>query len=49
MEYKNYKCAKCESQEFDSGQLRAAGGFWTKLFNIQNLTFVTLSCKKCGY
>ncbi|MFT7507544.1 MAG: putative nucleic-acid-binding Zn-ribbon protein [Acidimicrobiales bacterium] len=49
MEHNNHKCAKCESQELSPGQLRVAGGFWTKLFNIQNLTFVTLSCNQCGY
>jgi len=48
-ELKDKKCSKCENDEFEIGQLRAAGGFWTKLFNIQNLKFVTLICKKCGY
>jgi predicted nucleic-acid-binding Zn-ribbon protein len=48
-EFKNRKCSKCESTEFTVGQLRATGGFWTKLFNIQNLKFVTLICKACGY
>ncbi len=49
MEKQTYQCIKCNSQDFSSGQLRAAGGFWTKLFNIQNLKFVTLSCNQCGY
>ncbi len=44
-----YKCPKCENNEFESGQLRATGGFWTKIFNIQNLKFITITCKKCGY
>ena len=46
---KNRKCSKCESTEFTVGQLRATGGLWTKLLNIQNLKFVTLTCKACGY
>ena len=49
MENKQYQCIKCNSLEFTSGQLRAVGGFWTKLFNIQNLKFITLSCNTCGY
>jgi len=49
MENINHKCIKCNSGDFTQGQLRAAGGFWTKLFNIQNLTFNTISCEQCGY
>lgn len=45
----SYICSKCKNIEFETGQLRAAGGFWTKLFNIQNLKFVSLTCKECGY
>ena len=44
-----YKCSKCGNTEYESGEIRATGGFWTKIFNIQNRKFVTLSCKKCGY
>jgi uncharacterized protein len=44
-----HKCIKCDNSEFSKGQLRAAGGFWTKIFNIQNLKFHTISCKHCGY
>ncbi len=42
-------CLKCKSNEFESGQVRASGGFWSKMFDIQNLKFVRLTCKKCGY
>jgi len=44
-----YKCVKCGNSTYVEGQLRAASGFWTKIFNIQNLKFVTISCKKCGH
>jgi hypothetical protein len=29
-----YKCPKCGNSEYDSGQIRTTGGFWTKIFNI---------------
>jgi len=29
--------------------MRAVGGFWAKFFDMQNLKFTTVSCKKCGY
>ena len=48
-ELKNFKCIKCENSEYEIGQLRATGSFWTKIFNIQNLKFNTVSCKNCGY
>ena len=48
-EIKKFKCAKCGGFEYKIGELRAAGSFWTKIFNVQNLRFNTVSCKKCGY
>ena len=42
-------CIKCSHNDFKQGELRATGGFWTKLFNIQNLKFETNSCTNCGY
>ena len=48
-EIKKFKCEKCGSLEYEVGQLRAPGDFFNKFFNIQNLKFNTLSCKKCGY
>jgi len=44
-----YKCAKCDSPRYETGEIRAAGGFWTKIFDIQSETFVTVSCAECGY
>ena len=44
-----YQCAKCGCQEFESGQFQATGGTFSKLFDVQNKKFITISCKKCGY
>ena len=44
-----YKCAKCQHNQYETGQFRAAGGFWGKIFDVQNKRFNTLSCKNCGY
>ena len=44
-----YKCSKCGKIEYGSGEIRTTGGFWTKIFNIQNRKFITLSCRKCGF
>ncbi len=45
----SYKCLKCENTDFEKGEMRATGSFWTKVFNIQNLKFTSITCKNCGY
>ena len=49
MESKKYICAKCSCDKYKSGEIRTTGGFWTKIFNIQNKKFVTISCRDCGH
>lgn len=49
MNQANYKCPKCGSTQYETGEMRATGSFWTKLFNVQNLTFITITCNACGY
>ena len=44
-----YRCPKCSGSQYEVGELRAAGGFWTKIFNIQNRRFSTVTCGKCKY
>ncbi len=49
MSASRYQCAKCNHRQYTSGEMRTTGGFWTKIFNIQNRKFVTISCESCGY
>ena len=49
MENIRYNCPKCNNRTYDRGEMRATSGFWTKIFNIQNRKFNTISCSKCGY
>lgn len=49
MEQKQYVCAKCGNQSFESDQFQATGGNFAKIFDIQNKKFITISCKRCGY
>jgi len=44
-----YKCPKCSGAQYEVGELRAAGGFWTKIFNVQNRRFSTVTCGQCKY
>lgn len=31
------------------GEIRAAGGAWSRMFNIQTRKFSTVTCEKCGF
>ncbi|RLD62315.1 MAG: GTP-binding protein [Bacteroidetes bacterium] len=44
-----YICPKCGYKQFETGEMRATGSFMTKLFNIQNKKFTTVTCKQCRY
>ena len=49
MREKSYNCSKCDGLEYEKGQLRMAGGFWSKIFDVQNKKFTSITCKNCGY
>lgn len=44
-----FKCVKCGCEEFEEDQFQATGGNFSKVFNVQNKKFITISCKECGY
>lgn len=45
----SYKCLKCSNTSYTSGQMLVTGGFWSKVFDVQNRRLITISCEKCGY
>ena len=49
MEQRQFICPKCGCQDFVSDQFQATGGNFTKLFDVQNKKFITISCSQCGY
>lgn len=44
-----WKCLKCGNKEFDQDQFQATGGDFSKVFNVQNKKFITITCINCGY
>lgn len=44
-----YTCPKCNNKTYKIGEIRTTGGFWTKVFNIQNKKFTSVTCEKCSY
>lgn len=49
MEKKQYICPKCGNTQYESDQFQATGGNFSKIFDIQNKKFITISCTRCGY
>ena len=49
MERKQFICAKCGNEHFESDQFQATGGNFAKIFDIQNKKFITVSCTRCGF
>jgi len=45
----SWECVKCKGTEFEKDQFQATGGNFSKVFNVQNKKFITVSCSKCGY
>ena len=44
-----YVCPKCGNKDYDVGEFRAAGGFLSKLFDVQSKKFTTVTCTHCRY
>ncbi|MDN6821861.1 MAG: zinc ribbon domain-containing protein [Lactococcus lactis] len=40
---------KCGNHNFEEDQLQATGGNFSKIFDVQNKKFITISCSQCGY
>ncbi|MEJ2534809.1 MAG: zinc ribbon domain-containing protein [Gammaproteobacteria bacterium] len=49
MRHENWRCTKCGHRDFDADQLRATGGILSKIFDVQNKRFTTVSCERCSY
>ncbi len=45
----SYTCPKCGHSEHETGEIRAAGGFWSKIFDVQGSRFSTVTCSRCRY
>lgn len=49
MESKKWKCLKCGNENFEQDEMRATGGALSKILDIQNKKFTTITCTKCKY
>ena len=44
-----WQCPKCKNAEFDTSQFRATGGVFSKIFDVQNRHFSTVTCTRCKF
>ncbi len=49
MEHRNWVCVKCGNKSFEIGEMRVSGGFWSKLFDVQNNKYTAVTCNRCSY
>jgi predicted nucleic-acid-binding Zn-ribbon protein len=49
MQHQNWQCLKCGYSEYDTGEFRATGGAFAKIFDVQNRKFSTVTCTQCSY
>ncbi|WP_452230551.1 MULTISPECIES: zinc ribbon domain-containing protein [unclassified Lacinutrix] len=49
MEHKNYECPKCNNNKYITGQMRATGGTWSKIFDVQSQKYTSVTCDNCTY
>ncbi|HPF96297.1 MAG: zinc ribbon domain-containing protein [Flavobacteriaceae bacterium] len=45
----NYTCPKCGNKGYKIGQMRATGGTLSKIFDVQNQKFTSVTCERCTY
>lgn len=42
-------CQICGASNYSRGEMRATGSLLTKIFNVQNRKFDTVTCNQCGH
>ena len=46
---KGWSCPKCSNTSYETDQFAATGGGLTKILDIQNKKFTTVTCNQCKY
>ncbi|MEE8367124.1 MAG: zinc ribbon domain-containing protein [Thermoanaerobaculia bacterium] len=49
MRHENWKCPKCGNNDYSTGEIRVAGGFWSKIFDVQASKYAAVTCQRCAY
>ena len=49
MDISNFESNQCHHRPCDIGNIRTVGGFCSKIFDMQNRKFSTVTCSRCSY
>jgi predicted nucleic-acid-binding Zn-ribbon protein len=49
MQHENWSCPKCSHDHYDIGEMRVSGGFWSRIFDVQNKKYSAITCQRCAY
>ena len=49
MEHEKWICPKCKNNRYETDQFAATGGGLSKIFDVQNKKFATVTCSQCKY
>lgn len=49
MDISNFESTQCHHRGSDIGKIRTVGGFCSKIFDMQNRKFSTVTCSRCSY
>ncbi len=44
-----YICPKCGGTNYETDEIRTTGGRFSKIFDVQNKKFFTVTCVNCRY
>lgn len=45
----HYHCFRCGHLDCELGTIHAAGGFWSKVFDVEGRKFTTVTCTRCRH
>lgn len=45
----SYQCPKCGNTQYEMDEIRTTGGAFSKIFDVQNKKFTTVTCSQCRY
>ena len=45
----NFKCIRCDGTNCDIGEMHVAGGFWSKVIDVEGLKFSSVTCTRCKH
>ncbi len=49
MNSSKYVCPKCGNKQYELDEMRATGGAFAKVFDVQNKKFTVVTCTRCKY